>query len=670
MKEGRIACLILWFSIYLVLGASPILAVANINPRTVTVAVCPHTPPFQFLDEEFQLSGIHIDLMENVAQENNLLLHYLPYNTMEECVKALDRGAADIVLGYQVQEYDQTEHLVTSELSTATISIVANRNLVAYIEETQRTTPFTIAFEYGSVDYSLLNSMGFRKLISVGNQEQAVDALLEQRADTVVGVRESIDYQLGDQERFQTLHEQVDTIHYAILVREDLPAVYRLLNQSLVDLHTRGIYSEIYQNWVPDLAGQQAKLIGRFLIVVATGAFLISAVVLWFNYLLRRTVALKTRMLSEANQSLAQTITRLQDEAVFRNQMIDSLPIPAVLFDPQFSVTLMNPKAQTVCGLSGSGWLGLNICTLPVFGEILAQLGEDARSGDIPRERRYVFDVQGKNSPRKYRCWIHRLVERDSCVGVLMMVEDITQEVRHRQEMFAMEKANTLNQVVAGIAHEIKNPLMTIKTAVSLIVDRWEDSNVRNAFVQFIPDEVDRMNTLVQSLLSYSRPPDEDFSVFPLSEVVTRSFHLAQVTDHKSRIRFSLTLDDSLYIRGQRDLLRQALTNLLINSIWAVNEKRERGVPPDWNGTISGYTYEQGEWVDLAISDNGVGMSPEIVARCTDPFFTTKVAGTGLGLALVKQCVENSGGTMEIQSEEQVSTTIIIRFPRCSPENS
>lgn len=671
MRSGRIGASVFLFCLLIL--AFPMQGSANVNARMVNVAVCPHNPPFQFLDQEFRLNGIHIDLLDYIAEQNNLFLNYIPYNTKAECINALNRGVADIVLGYQLQEYDQTEHFTTSELSSGSISIVANKNLAAYIEETQRTTPFTIAFEFGSIDYSMLNSLGFRRLVGVGNQEQAVEALLLQNADTVVGVTESINYLLrqeGDDDHFQTIHQQIGTVRYAILVSQNSPSLYRMLDRALVDLHTSGVYSEIYNQWVPDQLRQQMWMIVHILLIVALCTGLVAAVVLWFNYLLRKKVNLKTGMLSEANYSLELTVLKLQNEAIFRNQMIDSLPIPAILFDSKFAVTLMNPMAQSVCCLDTAGSLNTDARCLPVFGAILRQMGEDIFSPVSTLEQQRVFDTTGESTARKYRCWIHRLVEKDSYAGALMMVEDITQEVYRQQEIFAMEKANTLNKVVAGIAHEIKNPLMTLKTAVSLMTEQWENPKIRDAFVRFIPDEVDRMNSLVQSLLNYSRPPNEEFSVFPLYEVVMRSFHLAEMTDRKSRIQFSVTLDESLYVRGQKDLLRQTLTNLLINSIWAVNEKREQTANSNWTGTISGRAYAEGDWACLSIYDDGVGMSPEVVSHCMDPFFTTKMAGTGLGLALVKQCVENSSGSIAIHSEEQSFTEILIRFPKCCPEDN
>lgn len=665
MRVRRILSTIWLICLLFLIG--PVSAVTNVNAKTVRVAVCPHTPPFQFLDENYYLTGIHIDIMEEIAQQNNLSIIYTTYNTKSECISALNRGVVDMVLGYQTQEYDITDHLVTSELSTGTISIVANKNLAAYIEQTQRTTPFAIAFEYGAIDYSLLHALGFHRLLGVGNQDQAVDALLSQEADITVGLSESISYilhQRGIEREFTTIHGRVSAVQFAILVSKESPSLYRLLDKALIELHTSGVYEKICDFWIRNQSEQRLQFIVNGLIVTALLTILITAVVLWFNHVLRKRVGVKTKMLYEVNQSLEQTITRLQNEDMFRNQMIDSLPVAAILFDLGFTVTLMNPMAHMLCGLDKTDESCTDAKRLPVFGYILQRLNHTIFSPDPQIEQKRIFELRDGNTIYKYRCWIHRLVEGTHFAGALMMVENITQEELRRKELFAMEKANTLNQLVAGIAHEIKNPLMTIKTAVSLMASRWEDSNVRSAFLQFIPDEVDRMNSLVEGLLNYAKPPGEAFSVFRMSEPVRRSFGMAKITDNTSRIQFTISLDEDLYICAQRDLLRQALTNLLINSMWAVNKKWENAPLEGWNGSISCRVYAEGDWVCLSVYDDGIGMSDDVLIRCTEPFFTTKLAGTGLGMALVKQFVENSGGTLLIHSVENQFTEILIRFPR------
>ena len=105
---------------------------------------------------------------------------------------------------------------------------------------------------------------------------------------------------------------------------------------------------------------------------------------------------------------------------------------------------------------------------------------------------------------------------------------------------------------------------------------------------------------------------------------------------------------------------------MLINAIWAVSAKLENP-PPHWKGEITGTIQSDGRWVSIIVFDNGVGMSQDTLRHCMEPFFTTKAAGTGLGLALARQCVENNGGRMLVDSREGEYTDITIQIPCHNP---
>ena len=110
-----------------------------------------------------------------------------------------------------------------------------------------------------------------------------------------------------------------------------------------------------------------------------------------------------------------------------------------------------------------------------------------------------------------------------------MTVEDITAEERKKQELFEQEKKQSLNRLVAGIAHEIKNPLMAIRTAATLMRDQGSDQEVQEAFSKYVPDEVDRINQLVNGLIHYARPVEGDLERIELSKVVQECLYLTKV---------------------------------------------------------------------------------------------------------------------------------------------
>lgn len=634
----------------------------------VRVAVFPQNPPYQFLDDTGAPAGINIDIMEVVAQKCNYYFIYSIYDSQSACLQAMNSGAADIVLGCNINYKDPAHYYTTSELSSATASVVARKSIVPYIQETQKINTFSIVYEYGSVDLSLLYSMGFKHMLCVSSQANALDGLLEQKADIFIGSNESANYILNQSDQsdsFETVYSMVSTIRYAVLVNKSSASVYRNLNRALEDIHANGIYEEIHNSWVTNPFEKQFEAILRCFFISLAVFVCFTLAFLGVSYVLKQKINEKTQQLILVNSSLENTIEDLQHEAAFRNSILDSIPIGAVLFNLDYHITLMNPAACALCGLKADLKDCMDIWNLPIFGEILERIDLDS----FDDNRNGIFDLSVRGRDCKYRCWIHILKRNEmDHTGVLMLVEDITEEELHRQKLAAMEKAAMLNQVTAGIAHEIKNPLMTLKIGVSLLETQWEDTEVRQAFLEFIPAEIEKINTLVESLLNYAKPPREEFSVLKIAEVVKRSFYLASITNKgaKNDIALSTCIKADPHVRIQQDLFQQTLTNLLINAIWAVSAKLENP-PPHWKGEITGTIQSDGRWVSIIVFDNGVGMSQDTLRHCMEPFFTTKAAGTGLGLALARQCVENNGGRMLVDSREGEYTDITIQIPCHNP---
>ena len=128
------------------------------------------------------------------------------------------------------------------------------------------------------------------------------------------------------------------------------------------------------------------------------------------------------------------------------------------------------------------------------------------------------------------------------------------------------------------------------------------------------------------------------------------------------RIRLELQIEDNLYVQVNKDQLKQILMNILLNSIESMKEKL---LTTDGILTLSITAGSEANCIMIQIRDEGTGMSPEQLDRCTEIFFTTKRAGTGLGLALSKQYIEENGGHFHIESQQGVYTSIKLLFARC-----
>lgn len=640
---------------------------------TVKVAVCPQNPPYQFLNERGGLVGINVDILNFIAAECNYTLEYSCCESDSACLTAIEKGDADIALGCKSILKNNDRYYMSRDLSSSSISVVAKKSVVPFIEETNRTLPFSIIYEYQSVDMSLLYSLGFEHLICTNSQENAIKYLLDNKAEIFIGNDESITYmlkELGCSNDYTTLHSMISRTNYAIFVSKSASSLYRNINRALGEIRVSNKYEEICENWLVDASEIHFAKIIRYFAAAGAG-FLCVVLFLSINArILSREVHKKTNELLRTNASLKQSMLNLQRETMFRNDLLDYLPIGAVLFNSNYRIIFMNPAACSLLKLSYVEADCLDIREMPVFGQIFKENERELFFKKFPRDSRIIkIFVNGEEQKFRYRISqkVNETKLDEVCIidEILMTVENVTEEELRRQKLFTIEKAATLNQVTAGIAHEIKNPLMAIRVSASLVEEQWESEEIRQAFSKFIPDEIDKINTLVESLINYAKPPSEDFCAVEIVDLLKNSIYLASITHKKSKhaIKFSISTNSNPKVYIQKDLFRQTLSNLLINAVWAIDAKAEKH-PPNWDGEISGRIEADDKWVDILISDNGIGMSEQALTKCTEPFFTTKLSGTGMGLALVKQCVENSGGRLFIKSQEHEYTQVTIRLSR------
>ena len=666
-KAVKITCLalFLWISSAFTAAAAP----ENDRERPVIrVAYCENMPPFQYTDVNNMAAGMHIDMLNRMAEKQGIEVEYLPFSAREECIASLDSREADAVVGYPVNNYDSRKYQTTGELSKATICIIVKKEAQAADGKETGQLPLSKAvFELGSIDYAYMRSMGIKEFIAANSQMGVAQAFMNGTAGIAVGTSESLEYildQEGFRNQYRVLHDQITSISYSILLNSDNQRLRATLDTELAELRTSGEYEKIYKRWITSRDLSRAKVMMYRILavggVVVLAAFMIIGIISRLNRLLRDKVAEKTEELRHANEMLEQQVIRLRNESSLRNRIIEAVPTGILFLDRNFCVTMMNPAARKMCGTFGEREAIGDIRKLPLFGSLMEELDKKMTLPRL-REQPYLLAVEERARQQKYRCWFHFLKDG----GMLLMAENVTSEEQHRKEQFEREKAQVLGRLVAGIAHELKNPLMNLKTAVSLILTQGDRQEVKEAFARFIPEEVDRMNRLVEGLLNYSRPTREKSEVVQLAETVNNCLYLTNITAKGRGIKFSVELDDTLYICVQKDMLRQSLINILINSVWSIEKKQaDSGVPEDGLPSITVKVYREDFWVCLSVHDRGVGMNEEELRRCTDPFYTTKKAGTGLGLALTKQFVEENGGTLSISSRAGIYTEILIRFRR------
>ncbi len=233
--------------------------------------------------------------------------------------------------------------------------------------------------------------------------------------------------------------------------------------------------------------------------------------------------------------------------------------------------------------------------------------------------------------------------------------EEIAQENKLlRHEVERSERLKAASTLALGLAHEIKNPLTTIKTFSEYLPERSKDEAFIKKFSKMIPAEVERINNIVHRLLDFSKPAPPSFQETNIHSLIKDILEFLSNDFLKHHIRVHESYEDTnLTLRIDPGQIKQVLLNLLLNAIEAM--------PKGGNLTIKTQKTPTDAF-EITITDDGCGIPPQHMKNLFTPFFSTKEGGSGLGLSICHQIIKNHGGTIEVGSKEGKGTEIRIKF--------
>ncbi|MFD2704015.1 ATP-binding protein [Salibacterium lacus] len=241
----------------------------------------------------------------------------------------------------------------------------------------------------------------------------------------------------------------------------------------------------------------------------------------------------------------------------------------------------------------------------------------------------------------------------------LLVFKEITEKREMERELLRSEKLKVIGRLSAGFAHEIRNPLTTIHGFMQLFKESPDAGGVSSYHYQIIISEIERVNSIVEDLLTIARPDKtEDKDYINVNEILAHTIYLFQARADHSNISVEQELDAELpKVYGEDKKLRQVFMNLIKNAVEAVEH----------NGHIFVETKSRSDFsrqgVSIRIMDDGCGMDAETLDKLGSPFYTTKADGTGLGLMTCFQIIEEAGGSIDVHSEEGNGSEFDIWLP-------
>ncbi len=240
--------------------------------------------------------------------------------------------------------------------------------------------------------------------------------------------------------------------------------------------------------------------------------------------------------------------------------------------------------------------------------------------------------------------------------GKIINFQDETHIRLLEKRLRQSEKMAAIGQLAAGIAHEIRNPLAGISGSIQLLQSDGDNSEQDRKLMNIVTREIDRLNHLITEFLDFARPEAPMEDQIKLGSLLMEIVQLVKNDSHTTDlVDLLIDCDENIIIRGNRNKLKQAFFNIVMNAFQAMKSVES----PRLQMTLG----QEKTSVCVILKDNGIGMSDELKERIFEPFHTTKQRGTGLGLAITHSILESHGAGIQVDSEQGLGSEFQIRFP-------
>ena len=360
------------------------------------------------------------------------------------------------------------------------------------------------------------------------------------------------------------------------------------------------------------------------------------------------------KLLDEKQQRLH---TSLQQSAMEWRQTFSAIDFPVLIVDLSGAIKRSNLAAEQIVGISAEEIIGKTISEL---GEHepwrkATELIETVRRTQIPVSEEVKDDASGK----MWAITLYHINEFGS-VGerAILIAQDITKRAELEASLRQSEMMSLLGSLVAGVAHEVRNPLFGISSILDAFETRFRDRTEYLRYTNVLRDEIGRLTVLMEELLEYGKPFRGDLYLVSMEEMIARSVRACLPAAEVARVNLNSQIEDALpKIKIDRRRLSKVFVNLIENAI--------QHSPAQTTVTVEANKLADGgqEWVQCAIRDSGPGILADDMPRIFEPFFSKRRGGTGLGLAIAQRIMQEHGGKLIAANNPDGGACMMARFP-------
>lgn len=349
---------------------------------------------------------------------------------------------------------------------------------------------------------------------------------------------------------------------------------------------------------------------------------------------------------------------RLNEEVTLQKTLaetlLEAIPPGIVAVDEEGIIRWFNPTAETILGVAATDVLGQPVETA---GSRIGSALREALASDGPRvAERWI----APKTRRSISVETRRLQHGRDSLGAVAVVLDLTPEESLRQKQELTDRAAFWTDLAASMSHEVRNPLVAIKTFAQLLPERFDDPDFRRDFNLIVLQEIERLDRIITQINNFAHPPELKFHSIDLRPPLKKAVDLVRSRFAENGFTVETALPDDLpQVVGDETALAEAFAHLVANAAEASSGRSKPQI------TLSAKSIQEGSHtsgVMVTVQDNGSGIAAELRDKIFSPFCTTKARGMGLGLPIVKRTVFDHNGRVDIDSDPR-GTSVNVMLP-------
>jgi two-component system, sporulation sensor kinase E len=360
--------------------------------------------------------------------------------------------------------------------------------------------------------------------------------------------------------------------------------------------------------------------------------------------------------LEDAYRILEERAMQLISIQDYTQAILRSVTSGVVTVGPDGSIATVNPAAERILGMSENDMVPGSI--LRMFREDGGLSGDVSKvlDGRVPRTVRDVTLVTAGNRIVHAQASVSRMRDVGGRkLGAVVTIEDVSQIKALTEQLIRADRLAAMGELTAGVAHEVRNPLGIIRASVQLMEDTRSDPARTHEAATVIKHEIDRLDKVIKALLDFGRPSAPTMMRVDVNDVLSEVVLFTRKFASRANVEIDEQLDhDVPLVTADPDQLKQVFVNLISNAVQAM--EAEGGSLTVTTGTDDGFVF-------IRFIDDGPGIEADTLGKVFDPFYSTRDAGTGLGLTIVHRIVDEHDGHIEVASDPGEGTAFTVSLP-------